>query len=133
MFRALGLLIPALVPSWRFFDVIRPSPRISYCFCEAPEQWVPLLEQPERVTIRAMVLRLFWNARRNDDLFAISCAERILEQPTEHSLRELRSRIASRHPERTGAQIVVRIDVVSRVDGDLIMREGYRSDRMDLT
>ena len=30
MQNALRLLLPALIPSWRFFDVIAPSPRIEY-------------------------------------------------------------------------------------------------------
>ena len=40
-----------------------------------------------------MVVRLFWNVKRNDTLFVISCAERIHEQPTPHSIAEIKQRV----------------------------------------
>jgi hypothetical protein len=30
MLQTLKLLLPALIPSWRFFDTIAPSPRIEF-------------------------------------------------------------------------------------------------------
>lgn len=40
-----------------------------------------------------MVFRLFWNPAWNESLFLVSCAERIQEKPTDHSINEIRQRI----------------------------------------
>lgn len=40
-----------------------------------------------------MLRRLIWNPAWNEALFLISCAERIQQQPTDHSIAEIRTRI----------------------------------------
>lgn len=40
-----------------------------------------------------MLRRLFWNPIWNETLFLVSCAERIMENPTEHSMNEIETRI----------------------------------------
>ena len=43
MLQTLKLLLPALIPSWRFFDTIAPSPRIEFTLLktaqDAPGDW----------------------------------------------------------------------------------------------
>ena len=77
------LLGPVLVPSWRFFDVVGPSPRIEYGFQltadVAPACWHRLEFAPLAVSLTQMLLRLFFNAQRNDMLYLVSCCERVLE------------------------------------------------------
>ena len=34
MRQIIRLLLPALIPSWRFFDVVAPSPRIEFVLLE---------------------------------------------------------------------------------------------------
>ena len=67
------LLGPVLVPSWRFFDVVGPSPRIEYGFQlaadVAPACWHRLEFAPPAVSLTQMLLRLFFNAQRNDMLY----------------------------------------------------------------
>ena len=41
-----------------------------------------------------MLARLFWNRRRNEALYLVSCAERLVDDPTEWRARELWSRVA---------------------------------------
>lgn len=41
-----------------------------------------------------MLCRLVWNPLWNEALFLVSCAERIAENPTEHSITEIRRRIS---------------------------------------
>jgi len=38
---------------------------------------------------------LFWNAKWNESLFLVSCAERLIEFPTQHSENEIFKRIAT--------------------------------------
>jgi hypothetical protein len=82
----LRLLLPALVPSWRFFDRIGASPRIEYALSSvadaADSQWTEVRPNPARVSAPAMVGRLFWNPRRNETLYLVSCAERLIESPS---------------------------------------------------
>ena len=94
----LALLAPALIPSWNFFDVIAPSPRIEYALSTSPNalaEWREFRPRPERVSLPAMLGRLFWNARWNESLFLVSCAERLINQPTVHSEDEIFRRIAA--------------------------------------
>ena len=40
-----------------------------------------------------MLFRLFWNPVWNEALYLVSCAERLAERETEHSVREIRVRV----------------------------------------
>lgn len=97
MVQVLKLLLPALVPSWRFFDVIAPSPRIQFALLNAQEQepseWHEFRPRPARVTFIQMLGRMVWNPLWNESLYMISCAERLLEHPTRHSEDEILKRI----------------------------------------
>lgn len=42
-----------------------------------------------------MLTRLLWNPRWNETLFLVSCAERLVDQPTAHSENEIFARIAA--------------------------------------
>ena len=98
MLKPLMLLLPALIPSWRFFDVIAPSPRIEYALLAAVDDaadWIEFRPRPARVSWLAMLGRLVWNPRWNETLFLVSCAERLIDQPTPHSEDEIYRRIAA--------------------------------------
>jgi len=94
---AFKLLIPALIPSWRFFDVIAPSPRIEISFLEfegsTPQQWVEFRPHPAKVSFREMLFCMLWNPRRNETLFLVSCAEHLIERPERHFESEISKRI----------------------------------------
>lgn len=100
MLRTIQLILPALIPSWRFFDVIAPSPRIEYRRLRArddddAEGWRAWRPRPAHVSLGTMLARLFWNPGWNESLFAVSCAERLLDEPTDQSRDEIFRRIAS--------------------------------------
>ena len=99
MLKAFSLLLPALIPSWNFFDVIAPSPRIEYALLSSPStrsaDWRAFRPRPQRLSLLAMLGRLFWNARWNETLFLVSCAERLTTEPTAHSEDEIFRRIAA--------------------------------------
>lgn len=99
MLRTFSLLLPAIVPSWRFFDVIAPSPRIEVRQPRAPEDdgaaWSEFRPRPAQVTPLQMIARLFWNPRWNETLFLVSCAERLIDEPTDHSRDEIFRRISA--------------------------------------
>ena len=95
----LALLLPALIPSWNFFDVIAPSPRLEYALRPSSavpqEGWTEFRPRPRRVSARAMLRRLVWNPRWNETLFLVSCAERLINAPTDHSQDEIFARLAA--------------------------------------
>ena len=133
MIQTLKLLLPALIPSWNFFDVIADSPRIEYTLRAAPEDddsaWLEFRPRPERIGVPAMVGRLFWNARWNETLFAISCAERLMEAPTEHSQNEIFRRIAADLADRpAGAWLRFRIALLSEREGAIAREIAFISD-----
>ena len=97
MLHTLKLLLPALFPSWRFFDVIAPSPRIQYILFnsdgESVIEWQEFRPRPVSVSLFEMLKRMFWNPVWNESLYLVSCAERLIEFPTQHSEREILTRI----------------------------------------
>jgi len=97
MLHTLKLLLPAIVPSWRFFDFIAPSPRIQFTLLhtadEAPQQWHEFRPRPAQLSFKQMLGRMIWNPRWNESLFLVSCAERLMEHPTQHSEDEILKRI----------------------------------------
>jgi uncharacterized protein (UPF0248 family) len=95
--KTVKLLLPALIPSWRFFDTMAPSPRIEFTLLKAahdvPENWQEFRPRPAHLSVGSMLKRLFWNPRWNETLFLISCAERLMENGAEHSAREIAKRV----------------------------------------
>lgn len=99
MFNSLKLLLPALIPSWRFFDVIAPAPYIEiavykYAHDEGPV-WKEFRPRPDKLTILAMCKRMIWNPRWNESLFLMSCAERLAKDEEPFAREEIFRRIKS--------------------------------------
>lgn len=111
MLGPLKLLAPALIPSWNFFDVIAPSPRVEYALLptrgHVADDWQVFRPRPERIAIGAMLRRLIWNPHWNQTLFVMSLAERLVEDRSpEHSEAELFRRIAADlAPDPTGEPV----------------------------
>jgi hypothetical protein len=124
------LLLPALTPSWRFFDSVGPSPRIEYALLKAREDeaadWRELRPRPATSSGRDMLRRLFWNPDGNESLFLTSCAERLLETPTDHSRSEIEARIVSDLSQGTD-YMQFRIVLVRRRDTGLVREVAYVS------
>ena len=92
----LGLLLPALFPSWRFFKEVGPGPLVEYRLLKPAETpWKEVMPRPAKLGLGSMLTRLFWNADWNAYLYLISCSERHLAEPTLHSLDELNASIAA--------------------------------------
>lgn len=123
MLRSFQLLLPALIPSWRFFDVIAPSPRIEFALLESEQDtadhWREFRPRPEKLSFITMLRRLFWNPDWNESLFLVSCAERIAEHPTEHSQQEILARIRNDLTENTAPYLQFRLVFISRHDAEL--------------
>jgi hypothetical protein len=124
MLHILKLLLPALIPSWNFFDVIAASPRIEYVqlqsLGETAADWSQFQTRPERLTAAAMLAKLFWNAQWNETLFVVSCAERLISEPTPHSQNEIFRRIAAHLADRReacGEWLSFRIVLVREEEG----------------
>jgi hypothetical protein len=111
-------LLPALLPSWRFFADIAPSPRVEYAVLSAanaiPENWQEFRPRPQHVSVGTMLQRLLWNPYWNASLFVVSCSERLLEQHTQHCEQEIFRRIAADLHPRPTAWLVFRIQVITR-------------------
>jgi len=89
------LLLPAVIPSWRFFDEIAPSPRVEYLLLgHEDEKWQEFRPRPQKVPLFKMLRRMIWNPRWNESLYLVSCAERLMAEPTDHSVNEIFDRIS---------------------------------------
>jgi len=97
MLHILRLLLPALIPSWNFFDVIVPSPRIQFSILnpenDSQTEWQEFRPRPVHLSVWQMLGRMLWNPVWNESLFLMSCAERLMEVKTKHSEDEIFKRI----------------------------------------
>jgi hypothetical protein len=121
----LALLLPALIPSWNFFDVIAPSPRIEYAALASPEaapEWREFRPRPQHLSVASMLGRLAWNPRWSESLFLVSCAERLMDQPTAHSENEIFARIAA---EVDAPWLTYRLLFVHREDDGIVREVAY--------
>lgn len=138
--RALRLLLPALIPSWRFFDFIGPSPRIEYALLDAETSpvladahWRVYRARRRAVTLLAMLRRLFWNAPWNEALYAVSCAERLLDAPASPQVQALEVLMMRRivdHLDHFGEMtpfIAIRIVLLERTGNEIGARTAYVS------
>jgi len=102
MRKTLSLILPVLLPSWRFFKSIEPSPRVQWAIfshdAAKPKIWRDLYPRPLTLSPIQILARLFWNPSWNETLFVVSCAERIQEDPTPHSVTEIRQRVLTAIP-----------------------------------
>lgn len=90
MLPILRLVLPIILPAWRFFKTVEASPRIEYT---VGDHWTPLYPRPPQVSPVQMLGQLFWNPHGNEALFMTSCAERQQEAPNDHNIAEIQSRI----------------------------------------
>lgn len=106
MLRLLSLYLPALIPSWRFFKEVAPSPRIELGLCaradSMPQAWREARPRPAHVSFGRMLRRMLWNPRWNETLFLTSCAERIVEGGALHDRAHAEGEIAARLVEEAG-------------------------------
>jgi hypothetical protein len=122
----LRLLLPAIMPSWRFFDAVTASPRLDYALLAHPDgagqQWQEFRPRPAVLSLGAMLGRLLWNPQWNESLYLVSLSEWLITSTsvtTEvHSQRELLLRVA-RHLHRNtacdeSAYLQIRLRFISR-------------------
>lgn len=160
MLRLIRLFLPVVFPSWRFFAVIEPSPRIEFCVlgsdpAEVVLPWRELCPRPPQVGVGQTLARLVFNAQVNERLFLVTCAERVVEHADAGAAAHARAHIAG-HVCKAAAGAVAahspgsilartanlcaqfRIVLVDRCrDGDsdaqgLIRQEVYRSEVLSL-
>lgn len=128
-------LLPALLPGWRFFDQIGPSPRVDYAqlppgATPTDAIWRPFNPPPARLGPPRLLLGLLWNPDWNEHLYLTRCAERVLEGEVGFPIEELRRRVdaAARagrlYPKGSPqpAHLSYRIRAVLREDGQLVER-----------
>lgn len=126
----LRLLLPAIVPSWRFFDAVTASPRVDYALLTASDavagDWQEFRPRPAHLGAPTMLRRLLWNPTWNENLFLVSLAERLMRgesaESVAHSERELLLRVA-RHLDRhgpcdPGAHLQIRLRFIGRFGAD---------------
>lgn len=126
-FTGLRLLLPAIIPSWRFFDAVTASPRLDYAVLATADdedgQWQQFRPRMAVLSAGAMLRRMVWNPEWNENLFLVSLAERLMSaassaETVAHSQRELLLRVA-RHLDRhkvsdPDAWLQIRLRYVSR-------------------
>lgn len=124
MLKMLTLVLPVLLPSWRFFKSVEPSPRVQWSLTDKPEAWHNFRPRPASVGIAALLGRLFWNPQWNERLYVLSCAERQHLAPEAHNIAQINACVA-RDVMRMGgastdAQFRFRLVFVQRLDGRMI-------------
>lgn len=140
MLKLISLALPVLIPSWRFFKAIEPSPRVQWSLLPpatlAPGPWQDVQPRPQRVPISQMLRRLLWNPAWNESLYLVSCAERIQQQRDRHSIDEIRCRvlrmIRRSDPNLKGA-FRFRLVFVRRDGADLVEEIVFISDSVPLS
>lgn len=134
MIHTLKLLLPALIPSWNFFDIIAPSPRIQFCCLESPDEtpqaWQEYRPRPESVSFWQMLKRMIWNPEWNQSLYLMSCAERLLEYPSLHSEQQIMTHIRTSllQAATESTHVCFRLVLITREGTELVEEVVYLSD-----
>ena len=129
MRRTIQLILPALIPSWHFFKAVEASPRIEYWIEEDGPYWREFGPRPAQVSMLETLKRLFWNPAWNDQLFLVSCSERLVTTPTEHSAQMIRQRLQKALcPKSKPLTVQFRLVFVSDAGGRQVREVEYVSD-----
>lgn len=122
MFSSIPLLLPALIPSWRFFDVIAPSPRIEvrllHSLADETQKWQEFRPRPEHISFSTMLKRMLWNPRWNETLYLVSCSERLMQNPSEQCRKKIMQRIQN-DLDTTSPYFQFRLHYITRTDNKL--------------
>lgn len=129
MFTTVRLILPALIPSWRFFKTVAPSPRVEFRLVEhkKPSAWREADPRPPTLGFGAMMLRLFWNARWSEALYLTTCAERLIATQDPIFEQEINERLAARIP-GVNALLQFRLIFVVRAGGRIERHMLFESD-----
>lgn len=129
MLHLLSLFLPTVIPSWRFFKTVAPSPRIEYRLINGDSigGWQEDRPRPAHLGLGQILQRMVWNPEWNERLYLVSCSERLIEAPSQHSVDEINLRVARLLPpgsetlqfrlvflSREGAQILKLVEYESR-------------------
>ena len=121
----LQLYLPALIPSWRFFEEVGPSPRIEIRVGEGA--WRPYQDPPTRLTAAQTLFRLIWNPEWTEHLFLVSCAEKLVARPSNPVLHEMMRRL-TRLAGVTGEDTLqFRLKFLTRQDGAVVTHVAFES------
>ncbi len=134
LLRVISLLLPALIPSWRFFKTVAPSPRVEYRVIggAGARDWQEDRPRPRDISVAALLWRMVWNPDWNEQLFLVSCAERMIEEPSQHSLDEILTRVARLLPVGQGL-LQIRLVFISREGDALVKTVEYESEPVPLS
>ncbi len=134
LLRVISLLLPALIPSWRFFKSVAPSPRVEYRVIGGPDarDWQEDRPRPASIPADTVLRRMVWNPQWNEQLFLVSCAERMIEEPSQHSLDELLTRVARVLDAREGL-LQIRLVFIAREGDALVKTVEYESETVPLS
>lgn len=140
MANTLSLVLPVLFPSWRFFKTIEASPRVEWAAFSTksaePMVWQQITPRPQTLSLAQMLLRLFWNPGWNAELFIVSCAERIQQEPTPHSIevikRYVQDRVAQHELDAAAEYFQFRLVFVRREGEELRREVVFQSETFDL-
>lgn len=140
MIRALSLLLPVLVPSWRFFAVVAPSPRIEVAMGAGPSDaslaWQEFRPRPAQISNWESARRLFWNPDWNETLYLTACAERFLADGSashlEYIVGRVRADLLDNHAPGSSRYFQIRLVAVMGSQGRTQREELYRTDDLAL-
>jgi hypothetical protein len=110
MLRALTLLLPALIPSWRFFKDVGPSPRIE--LRGAGGIWQDLSPRLARRSFAQVLLHLLWNPIWNEYLYLVTCSERLVADSSAQAQAVFTDRALSFSEYKPGTWVELRIRFV---------------------
>ena len=128
MLRLFALFLPTVIPSWRFFKTVAPSPRIEYRLIsgESKGRWQEDRPRPEHLAGWQILGRMLWNPDWNEQLYLVSCSERLIEAPSQHSIDEINLRVAKALPAGSG-DLQFRLVFLSREGKQIVKLVEYES------
>ncbi len=140
VFRVFWLMLPVVIPSWRFFDVIAPSPRIEFAWSDTPEGadvlWREFRPRPASLTWAQHLRRLWWAPQGNESLYLLSCADRIWADQSAFAMAEIRHRlwraVMLGEIARNGRYLSYRIRTIERIALDFHEEIAYLDPPQDL-
>lgn len=123
----LRLALPALIPSWRFFKSVQPSPRIEWRCPDLSLEWQAFRSRPAHISGLTLIRRMFRNPRWNEALYMVTCAEHLTAEETRHSIEEILVRLRQDCPVTAGT-LQFRIKFIDRINGTLQEEITFTSD-----
>ena len=82
-----------MISSWQFFKEVTPKLEIEFSWNDDARNWQVLKLRAQNLSTIELIKSVFFNPQWNEALYIMDCAERLIMNPSQERINQLKERI----------------------------------------